>query len=151
MRVGLASAIYREHVTLGRGLRVGITFFSCCLLVRNLSSSRPSKLLEEEVTFNKPSIFGFHIVVVRRIWMNHLSRSSLFQEGTPYIADKVCVICWGSLTNGSTHRVGSWVSRVPSCHILGCEFSPEDAGSSPGSIVFSGSVNRWDRWYIITQ
>ena len=51
-------------------------FFSCCLHVRNLCSSWPSKLLEEEITFNKPSIFGFHIVV-GRIWMNQLSPSSL--------------------------------------------------------------------------
>ena len=97
-------------------------FFSCCLHVRNLCSSWPSKLLEEEITFNKQSIFGFHTVVVRRIWMNHLSRSSLFQEGTPYIADKLCVICWGSLTNGSS---SSWELSVPQVvSYLGMRASP---------------------------
>ena len=130
MRVRLASAIYIERTCYIGEKATGWRYvFSCCLLVRNLSSSWPSKLLEEEVTFNKPSIFGFHIVV-RRIWMNQLSPSSLclllhlfcFQEGTPYIADKLCVICWGSLTNGSS---SSWELSVPQVvSYLGMRASP---------------------------
>ena len=107
-------------------------FFSCCLHVRNLCSSWPSKLLEEEITFNKPSIFGFHIVV-GRIWMNQLSPSSLclllhlfFFSGryTLHCRQVVCDLLGAYLTSGANHRVGRLSVPGPVVSYLGMRASP---------------------------
>ena len=79
------------------------------LLALGLLSSWTRKYFSQGINFWLPQCFFW------RIWMNQLSPSSLSyaallcffwsQEGTPYIVDKLCVICWGNLTK-------KWIVRL---------------------------------------